>query len=281
MTTLRDIQTNYTGICYPPFNKQELSHGGYYHCIALRECGLEHFSLYVFSNAPHLQFLYSTQLDTLTELPRLVTELKEHGAIPQELMSPGGFLYHLLSTHTTLKHMNFYRLCLLPGRMLVYDAGLDRLTETHPLSDLTLSLFPNMYSSENRRSSTSTSVDEGGSAGLDEAAAENVVQCWRVATNLLESSASVSESGCVDGGESRMVRHTQPCDTDDSKQSTYCCLAGSMDLPSSPLNAPSPSSSAIRVYEPSTLDVSIPMTRLQARCHIPPCVYIGVDTDPR
>lgn len=253
VTTLRDIQTDHS---YPPFNKQQLSRGGYYYNTAARECGLEHFSVYVFSNAPHLQFLYSAQLDSLLELPPQLRELREHTLIPCEFMVPGGFLYHLLRTHMSLKHMNFYTVSMLPGRILVYDAGLDMLTETHSLSELTLSLFPATLVDENSTLLTSSSAD-GGESGMlsgDEAAGEHVVKCWKMSTGgMLESPPSASESVAPRG----VVKHTQQSHTH---------------------QAPPP---GIHVYEPSSLNVTVPTTRLQTRCHLPPCVYMGVDTDPR
>lgn len=252
MTTLRDIQTDHS---YPPFNKQQLSHGGYYYSTAARECGLEHFSVYVFSNAPHLQFLYSTQLDSLLELPPQLAELREHSLIPCEFMVPGGFLYHLLSTHMSLKHMNFYTVSMLPGRILVYDAGLNMFTETHSMSELTLSLFPGTLVDESSMVLTSISAD-GDSAILsgDDTAAEHVVKCWKMAAGgMLESSPSASESVATRG----VTQQTQQSHTH---------------------QAPPP---GIHVYEPTSLNVTVPTTHPQTRCHLPPCVYMGVDTDPR
>lgn len=249
VTTLRDIQTDRS--C-PPFNKQQLSRGGHYYTAA-RQCGLEHFSVYVFSNAPHRQFLYSAQLDTLLELPPQLTELREHTVIPCEFMARGGFLYLLLSTHMPLKHMNFYTVSMLPGRILVYDAGLDMLTETHSMSELTLSLFPGTLVDENSTQLTGISADES-DGGVLSGAAEREVKCWRMATGrMLESSPSAS-GGVASRG---VVQKTQQCHTH---------------------QAPPP---GIHVYEPSSLNVTVPMTCLQTRCHLPPCVYMGVDTDPR
>ena len=302
VTTLKDIQTSSAAEShFPPFSDRELGPGGYYYRTASRECRLDHLSVYVFSNAPHAQFLYSARLDTLIELPQQLTLLEKDRPVPREFMAPSGFLYRLLSAHTSMKHMNFYTLGILPGRILVYDAVLDTLTETHLTSTLTLSLFPHSHVSNNSLYSTAATLasvspeDDCVSSRetLEEKAACTAVQCQRVATCVLESStAPVRESS---GGESAVrgrwtvqQQQSQHCgmhntSTDSSlhtfqqKQQLQASSA-SRSLESSFVLAPPP---AIHVYEPSSLDVSIAVTGLETRCHVPPCVYTGVDSDPR
>ena len=251
-TMLTDIETR-GGYTVPPFTEEELHPGGYYYKIAAHQSRLENFSVYTFNTAPDTHFLYSSHLDCLLELPRELSELRNEGPMPLEFMVPGGFLYWLLGTHTVLKHMNFYTLGLLPGRILVYDAGLDMITETQSNSDLVMSLFPSTCSPQD------SEIDYWHMNQDD-------VHCQNSAGSSALESSELFPTGCE---EKQRDIHFGSNDGGLSHHQSVCCGGESRG-------------SGICVYEPGSLgDLRVFHSTLEPRCHLPPCVYLGVNSDPR
>lgn len=173
-------------------------------------------------------------------------------------MIPGGFLYQLLNSHTPMKHMNFYTLGILPGRILVYDAGLDMLTETHLTSALTLCLFPRSTSPDITASHIPEQVSVP--ASLNGVVARAVI-CQKLATCTLQ---------CTTSPRHLDMREGVNCDPARTSRDSTGLVSASTGHPQ-----------AILVHKPCSLDLSVPHRTLETRCHIPPCVYMGEESDPR
>ena len=175
-------------------------------------------------------------------------------------MIPGGFLYQLLSTHASMKHMNFYTLGILPGRILVYDAGLDMLTETHLTSALTRCLFPSSTSPD----VTASHVTEEVSMPLSPNGVARTVFCHKLAICTLQ---------CTAPSQHLHMRGVVNCDPGGTSHESTGLVSANHHCTNHP--------QAILVHEPCSLDLSVPHSTLETRCHIPPCMYLGEESDPR
>ena len=268
----------------PPFSEETLHPGGYYYELAARTLGLENLKIYMFSCSPDRYFLYISKADCLNEVPSGLILLSSNDFVPEDILSPGGILYRIIDSHTNLAHMSFYSFPMLPGRLFVYDGGLNRLIETRMSSRFAISLLGEVESSPKVPSQAATEGHKMPSK-LSCREQDPTVHCSTAGT--LNFKFETTE-GLYHYTSPTVESHTSsPLAT---VRRTIC--NGTMTVCDSP-NAASRSAVAscgqhnkfsvadVVVYEPSSLTIPLPRTTSESQCLAPPCVYSGRNDDPR
>ena len=146
---------------FPTVCTETLSPNGYYYELVSSTLGLENFQVYTFSCLPDRFFLYQSSIKRLIEVPAKLIRLSGDESVPEEFLTMEGFLCRTVNLCTFLKHMTFYTFPVLPGRLFVFDGGLNRLLETHKNSPLCTSLLGNI---ESKLSNDQAGIDQLGLA---------------------------------------------------------------------------------------------------------------------
>ena len=270
----------------PSFSEDTLNPGGYYYELAARTVGLENLKIYTFSCSPDQYFLYMSSADRLNEVPSNLILLHRDDFVPEDFLSPGGILYQIIDSHTNLAHMSFYSFPMLPGRLFVYDGGLNRLIETQMSSRFVMSLLGEVESNP-KIPQADTEVHSIPSK-LSFREQDPTVSCSAAGTlnfkfetteGLYHTSPPVdSRTKCLQTSPSLATAH-------------HTIYSGTMTACDSP-NAASRSHIAscgrhhkfsvadMVVYEPSSLTIPLPRATSESQCLTPPCVYSGRNDDP-
>ena len=281
----------------PPFNEQTLCPNGYYYELAARTVGLENFKIYMFSCSSDQYFLYMSNADRLNEVPPRLILLDSNDLVPEDFLIPGGILYQIIDSHTNLAHMSFYSFPMLPGRLFIYDGGLNRLTETRKSSKLVVSLLGEVESKLNIPSQATTehrmpsklfvekqdSIVSCSIAGTLNFKFENAEGSYHIPPHSDNHLQTYSSLSTVDHTVCSGIKTS--CDSLAgtkgsalSDQRFHCYNKSDISLCSQHSKF---SVADIIVYEPCSLTVPLPRPTSESQCLIPPCVYSGRNDDPR
>ena len=254
---------------------ETLSPNGYYYELVSHELGLENFKVYSFGCFPSRFFIYLSNVNRLIEMPPKLISIRREETVPEEFLLPAGFLYWIIAAHTTLTHMSFYSFPMLPGRLFVFDAGLDRLIETAASSPLVESLLGDLREKvDGAGCAYSWPNNNKGNAVKSEScdSEKNVSYCSSSFSFQFETvhTNSTSKGGHTSYGSSTVYYRPSVSTTDGQFQSPNQPIHNKLTI------------ADLTVYEPSSLDVSLPKPALLPQCSVPPCVYYnGMDSDPR
>ena len=272
MTTISDILSSPScANTSPSFCDETLSPNGYYYELVSSKLGLENFRVYMFKCFPHAPLLFVSKMNRLIEIPPGLINVNPAEMVPEEFLLHGGLLYWIIDLHTRLTHMNFYSLPILPGRLFVFDSGLDRLVEIEENSQLAVSLLGKVVEGcsewdigqENSTRQTGYHISAPNNHRLE-------TYYQKRSTHALPHSTIASDRR---GSSTAYSDCTSYFPASDKACFLHHC---------SQLQKYSKFSVAdISVYEPLCLDVPLPIPSPQAHCSAPPCVYSGMNDDPR
>lgn len=273
---------------FPTVCTETLSPNGYYYELVSSTLGLENFQVYTFSCLPDRFFLYQSSIKRLIEVPAKLIHLSGDESVPEEFLTMEGFLCRTVNSCTFLKHMTFYTFPVLPGRLFVFDGGLNRLLETHKNSPLCTSLLGNIESE--------LSNDQ---AGIDQLGLERSEQGVYTSERLV-SDVKVRSLGhynfkfaAIQGFQTdaaSMEEKLMKC----SNNAAYSHKPDSPTVEASPAAGYRTNSNSnfqhkcirfsfadIKVYKPRSLCVPLEKPTPEPHCSAPPCIYTGVNDDPR
>ena len=288
MFTLDAIQDSTAQSHVPSFSIETLSPHGYYYELVSCQLGLKNFNVYTFSSFPERFFLYLSTVDCLIEVPTELLHVGSEDMVPQEFLVPSGLLYQSIRTHTVLTHMSFYSFPVLPGRLFVFDVGLDRLIETRRSSPLAESLLGSFC-----HGTKSTQESHRGGSGrkcfrecTDYNSDLRPTSCFSLQFKLVKSLQngkhvpSTLRSGTmqpVAPKTSPAVRSKPMSSIEDTKHDSLAKIDAKKCSEHCEFSV-----ADMTVYEPSSLNVPLLKPTLHSHCFTPPCVYYnGADDDPR
>lgn len=280
---------------FPAICAQTLSPNGYYYDLVSSRLGLENFEVYTFSCIPNRFFLYQSRINCLTEVPAKLIHLRGDETVPEEFLATEGFLYEIINSHVVMEHMTFYIFPVLPGRMFVFDSGLNRLLETHINSDLSESLLGSIdIKRNNQHPGTHHGLEQNGvcMSMVDTAALEAKVGClgYNLKFEALKGfqTKAITEEITKRRGNSRNGHNTWlRCSKDNKHSSTdkfsFDYRDGRSEDNTDNQNRCTHFSVAdIKVYVPHSLCVPLEKPTPEPHCSAPPpCIYTGVNDDPR
>jgi len=223
-------------------------------------------------------------------VPAKLIHLRGDESVPEEFLTMEGFLCQTVNLCAFLKHMTFYSFPVLPGRLFVFDSGLNRLLETHTTSPLCTSLLGSI---ESELSNDEAGIDE---LGL-ETSEQGVCTSERLGSEVkvrslghynfkfaaiqgFQTNAAAMEEKLMKCGNNAVCSHkyspsveTLPaagCRTNRNGSNSNCQH-----------NCTKFSCADIKVYKPHSLCVPLEKPTPEPNCSAPPCVYTGVNDDPR
>ena len=296
--SLNDLKSVPVGASPPPAVCAEtLSPNGYYYDLVSTRLGLENFEVYTFSCIPNRFFLYQSRINRLTEVPAKLIHLRGDETVPEEFLASEGFLYQIINSHVLMEHMTFYIFPVLPGRLFVFDIGLNRLLETHANSGLCESLLGSIESGRNHQpSSTHRGLEQHGvcmsERYMGDTALEATVGCLRYSLKFeafkgFQTKAVTKEiSKLRDNGN--MVHDTWLSCCMDSPNTVTAEFSFEYkddrceDNTNIQDRCTKFSVADIKVYIPHSLCLPLGKPTPEPHCSAPPpCIYTGVNDDPR
>ena len=271
--TLDDLNSKTS--CFPTVCMETLSPNGYYYELVSSTLGLENFQVYTFSCLPGRFFLYQSSIKCLIEVPAKLIHLRGDESVPEEFLTMEGFLCRTVNSCTFLKHMTFYTFPVLPGRLFVFDGGLNRLLETHTNSTLCTSLLGSVESElSNEQAGIVQQISEQGVCTSERLDSEVKVRSLGhynfkfAAIQGFQTNATSMEEKLMKCSNNAAYSHKHGSNSNSRNGSNSnfqhkCTFAD------------------IKVYKPHSLCVPLEKPTPEPHCSAPPCVYTGVNDDPR
>ena len=288
--TLDDLNSKTS--CFPTVCTETLSPNGYYYELVSSTLGLENFQVYTFTCLPDRFFLYQSSIECLIEVPAKLIHLRGDEGVPEEFLAMEGFLCRIVNLCAFLKHMTFYTFPVLPGRLFVFDGGLNRLLETHTNSPLCTSLLGSI---ESELSNEQAGIDQLGleiseqgvctSERLPDSVSEVKVRSLGhynfkfAAIQGFQTNATAMEEKLMKCSNNAAYSHKP--DSPTVEPAAGCRTNRNGSNSNFQHTCTTFSFADIKVYKPHSLCVPLEKPTPEPHCSAPPCVYTGVNDDPR
>lgn len=223
-------------------------------------------------------------------MPAKLIHLRGDESVPEEFLTMEGFLCQTVNLCAFLKHMTFYSFPVLPGRLFVFDSGLNRLLETHTTSPLCTSLLGSI---ESELSNDEAGIDE---LGL-ETSEQGVCTSERLGSEVkvrslghynfkfaafqgFQTNVAAVEEKLMKCGKNAVCSHKHSPSVETSP-AAGCRTNRNGSNSNCQHNCTKFSCADIKVYKPHSLCVPLEKPTPELHCSAPPCVYTGVNDDPR